>query len=164
MKIVSQMKKYSILTCVGLVLSINMLIADVRLPQIFSDGMVLQRNQPIAIWGWADPGEQVSVGFKDQRRQVTADGSGKWKLLLSPEEAGGPFELVVSGNNTITLTDVLIGEVWVCSGQSNMEWNVANSDRAEQEIAGANYPQIRHVKIPRKTAGTAQEDISEPVT
>jgi len=164
MKIVSQMKKYSILTCVGLVLSINMLIADVRLPQIFSDGMVLQRNQPIAIWGWADPGEQVSVGFKDQRRQVTADGSGKWKLLLSPEEAGGPFELVVSGNNTITLTDVLIGEVWVCSGQSNMEWNVANSDRAEQEIAGANYPQIRHVKIPRKTAGTAQEDISEPLT
>jgi len=143
--------------------SINALIADVRLPQIFADGMVLQRNQPIAVWGWADPGEPVKVNLNNQRQETTANADGKWKLTLSPEEAGGPFQLVVSGKNTLTLSDVLIGEVWICSGQSNMEWVVANSNNAEQEIANANYPQIRHVKIPRKTAGAPQDDIGEPL-
>jgi len=155
------MRKYSILLCIGLMFSINALIADVRLPQIFSDGMVLQRNQPIAVWGWADPGEQVKVNLNSQRQETTADADGKWKLTLSPEEAGGPFQLVVSGKNTLTLSDVLIGEVWICSGQSNMEWIVANSNNAEQEIAKANYPQIRHVKIPRITAGEPLDDIEE---
>src|SRR5690606_2974525 len=122
------MRKYSILLCIGLMFSINALIADVRLPQIFSDGMVLQRNQPIAVWGWADPGEQVKVNLNSQRQETTADADGKWKLTLSPEEAGGPFQLVVSGKNMLTLSDVLIGEVWICSGQSNMEWIVANSN------------------------------------
>ncbi|GGC17027.1 9-O-acetylesterase [Parapedobacter defluvii] len=157
------MNKYSITLCIGLMLSIQALIADVRLPQIFANGMVLQRNQPIAVWGWADPGEQVKVGLNTQQQETTANADGTWKLTLSAEEAGGPFQLVVSGKNTLTLSDVLIGEVWICSGQSNMQWTVANSDRAEQEIAGANYPQIRQVEIPRKTSGVPLDDVEEPL-
>ncbi len=157
------MNRYSFMLCIALMLSFHALIADVKLPQIFADGMVLQRNQPIAVWGWADPGERVTVHLNKQQEETTADAAGKWKLTLSPEQAGGPFRLVVSGKNTVTLSDVLIGEVWICSGQSNMEWSVANSDHAEQEMADANYPQIRHVKIPRKTAGMPLDDIEEPV-
>lgn len=155
------MRKYSFLLCISLMVSVQALIADVRLPQIFSNGMVLQRHQPIAVWGWADPGEQVKVSLNKQQQETTADSKGKWKLALSPEEAGGPFQLVVSGKNTLKLSDVLIGEVWICSGQSNMEWSVANSDNAEQEIARANSPRIRHIKIPRKTAGEPLDDIGE---
>ena len=147
----------------GLLLVVNALLADVRLPQIFADGMVLQRHQPIVVWGWADPGEDVKVELNNQMQETTAGTDGKWKLSLSPEEAGGPFQLVVSGQNTLSVSDVLIGEVWVCSGQSNMEWSVANSNHAAQEIANANYPQIRHVKIPRTTAGVPLDDISEPL-
>lgn len=149
--------------CIGLMLSMKVLMADVKLPHIFSDGMVLQRNQPIAVWGWADPGEQVKVNLNNQRQETTAGADGKWKVKLSSEEAGGPFQLVVSGKNTVTLSDVLIGEVWICSGQSNMGFTVARSDHAEQEIASANYPQIRHVSIPRKTAGVPLDDIEEPL-
>src|SRR5690606_9901571 len=98
-----------------------------------------------------------------QRRETVAGADGTWKLSLAPEEAGGPFQLVVSGKNTLTLSDVLIGEVWICSGQSNMEWIVANSDNAAQEIANADYPQIRHVKIPKKTAGEPSSAIGEPL-
>ncbi|MFC7523767.1 sialate O-acetylesterase [Parapedobacter sp. GCM10030251] len=157
------MRKYVFLLCIGLIVSVQALIADVRLPQIFSNGMVLQRHQPIAVWGWADPGEQVKVSLNKQQKETTADSKGKWKLALSPEEAGGPFQLVVAGKNTLKLSDVLIGEVWICSGQSNMEWSVANSDNAEQEIARANSPRIRHIKIPRKTAGQPLDDIGEPL-
>src|SRR3546814_12108533 len=95
----------------------------------------------MAVWGWADPSEHVKVEFNGQSRETTAGVDGTWKLSLSPEEAGGPFQLVVSGKNTLTLSDVLIGEVWICSGQSNMEWIVANSNHAAQEIADANYQQ-----------------------
>src|SRR5690606_11806755 len=106
------MNKYSLTLCIALMLSFQALIADVRLPQIFANGMVLQRNQPIAVWGWADPGERVKVGLNEQQQETTAGADGRWKLTLSAEEAGGPFQLVVSGKNTLTLSDVLIGEVW----------------------------------------------------
>ncbi len=157
------MKKYSIVLTLVLILVVNALLADVRLPQIFGDGMVLQRNQPIAVWGWADPGERVEVKLNNQSQETTAGADGAWKLQLSPEAAGGPFQLVVAGKNTLTLSDVLIGEVWICSGQSNMEWSVTNSNNAAQEIATANYPQIRHVKIPRTTAAKPLADIGEPL-
>src|SRR5690606_15247941 len=157
------MRKYVFLLCIGLIVSAQALIADVRLLQIISNGMVLQRHQPIAVWGWADPGEQVKVSLNKQQKETTDDSKGKWKLALSPEEAGGPFQLVVAGKSTLKLSDVLIGEVWICSGQSNMEWSVANSDNAEQEIARADSPRIRHIKIPRKTAGQPLDDIGEPL-
>ena len=157
------MNKYALAFSICLMLVAKALMADIKLPQIFSDGMVLQRNQPITIWGWADPSEQVKVELNNQNRKTTAGADGKWKLALDPEEAGGPFRLVVSGKNTVVLSDVLIGEVWVCSGQSNMEWVVARSNNATQEIANANYPQIRQVRIPRKTAGTPLEDMEGPL-
>lgn len=157
------MKKYPIALSAFLLLAVQVLMADVRLPRIFADGMVLQRHQPIAIWGWADPGERVKVELNNQSRETTAGTDGKWKLTLSAEEAGGPFQLVVSGTNKLMFSDVLIGEVWICSGQSNMQWTVASSNNAEAEIANANYPQIRQVEIPRKTSGIPLEDIEDPL-
>lgn len=157
------MNKYSLLFSIGLLLATKALLADIRLPQIFSDGMVLQRNQPIAVWGWADPSEHVKVELHNQSRETTADADGKWKLTLDSEEAGGSFQLVVSGQNRIVLEDILIGEVWICSGQSNMEWSVGRSYNAKQEIANANYPKIRHLRIPRKTAGTPLDDVEGPL-
>src|SRR5690606_37142832 len=104
----------AILFCMGNV------FADVKLPQIFGDHMVLQREVPIHIWGWAEPGELVNVSLNGQQKQTKANDEGKWSLHLKKEKAGGPFELKVEGENEIVLKDVLIGDVWVCSGQSNM--------------------------------------------
>ncbi|MGK6353105.1 sialate O-acetylesterase [Parapedobacter sp. DT-150] len=156
------MKQTTLLTI--LLLLTHVLSADVRLPKIFGDGMVLQRDHPIAIWGWADPNESVSVSLNKQTKQVTAAGDGKWQLQLDAEKAGGPYELVVKGKNTVTLGDVLMGDVWICSGQSNMEWQVKNVTNGEQEIAAADYPKIRHVKIPNTIAGEPQPDIEGDVT
>jgi sialate O-acetylesterase len=126
--------------------------------------MVLQRNRAIPIWGWADANEKITVQFNHQTKTVTADKNGNWSVQLSKESAGGPFQLTVKGNNTVSLSNVLVGEVWVCSGQSNMEmpiegWGKINN--YEQEIAAANYPEIRHIKIPNTVAGTPQKDIPQ---
>src|SRR5215218_9822591 len=115
--------------------------ANVRLPKIFGDSMVLQRDKPIPVWGWANAGENVTVQFHNQKKTARAGRDGKWKLTLSPEAAGGPYMLTVKGKNTTTLNDILVGDVWICSGQSNMEFAVASGNNAAQEIAAANYPQ-----------------------
>ena len=133
--------------------------ADVRLPQIFGDHMVLQREQPIPVWGWADPGEEVSVKLGGEAVSVVAGDDGRWMVKLPAQEAGGPVELTVKGKNILTLTDVLVGEVWVCSGQSNMEWTVANSNDFESERAAANHPKIRCIKIPKRPNGFPQDDV-----
>ncbi len=133
--------------------------ADVRLPHIFGDHMVLQREQPIPVWGWADPDEHVTVKLGDAAVTVTADKAGKWMAALPAQNAGGPFTLTVAGTNKITCTDVLIGEVWLCSGQSNMEFTVRSGNNAAAEQANANYPTIRHIKIPKRPAGFPQEDV-----
>lgn len=135
--------------------------ADIRLPGFFTDHMVLQREIPIPLWGWADPGEKVSVTI-DQSEPVTAtaDEVGKWQLKMPQMKAGGPHKITFVGGNTLSLNDVLIGEVWLCSGQSNMEWSVARSLNPEEEAAAANYPEIRHVKIGRSTNGYPQDDVS----
>ena len=144
----------------ALFLSIEGGWADVRLPRIFGDHMVLQRNTPIHIWGWADPGETVKVTLNGKDKQTRAAEDGKWSLNLNKEAAGGPYTLVVKGNNEIVLNDVLIGDIWVCSGQSNMEWPLKRTDNAAAEIESANLPQIRHIKVPRTVAGAPKEDIS----
>jgi sialate O-acetylesterase len=119
------------------------------LASIFSDHMVLQRDMEIPIWGTADPGAEVTVTLRDESAEATADDDGKWRANLPSMEAGGPHELTVKvGDETTTLSDVLIGDVWVASGQSNMEWSVTNSDNAEKEIADADYPEIRFVDVP----------------
>lgn len=134
--------------------------AHVTLPKIFSNNMVLQRNTSIPVWGWADAGEKVTVNFHEQTKTVKADKTGKWLVRLEAETAGGPYELNIVGRNTIQLKNVLVGEVWLCSGQSNMEWRVRQSDNAAKEIASANYPMIRQVKIQHTINSLPQADVS----
>jgi sialate O-acetylesterase len=138
--------------------------ANVTLPKIFGDNMVLQRNKTIPVWGWSDPNETITIRFDHQTHTVQADRKGNWKVNLDKESAGGPYQLVIKGKNTITFKNVLVGEVWICSGQSNMEmpiegWGKVND--YEREIASANYPQIRHIKIPNTINSTPQKDIPQ---
>ena len=144
-----------------LLLIVTSAFADVRLPGIFGDNMVLQRDKPIVIWGWASPGERVTVQLEKQSKKITAGKDGKWKLSLESMQAGGPFQLTVKGKNTIAFTNVLIGEVWICSGQSNMEWRVQNSNDADNEIAAADYPMIRHIDVPNAIDSEPREDIDQ---
>ena len=140
----SYMKK-TIVFCSQVLLSFS-LAAQVKLPKIFSDSMVLQRNAPVRVWGWAAPAEAITVQFHQQQRSVKADANGNWEAVLAPEPVGGPYDLQVKGKTTITLHGILMGDVWVCSGQSNMEMPVKGWSQvvnADQEIAAANYPRIR---------------------
>jgi len=125
--------------------------AEVSVPSFFSDHMVLQREMPIAVWGWAADGEQVTVQLGGGTPVKTKAGKdGTWKLKLPEAKAGGPFALVIKGKNEIRINDVLIGEVWLCSGQSNMEWTVARSNDFPKEKAAAKDGLIRHIKIPKR--------------
>jgi len=131
-----------------LMLSVAMLLArpasaDVRLPALISEGMVLQRNAPLRFWGWAEEGETVTVEFLGQKRSVRATG-GTWEVTLKPvTTAGGPFRLVIAGKNRIEFTDILVGEVWLLSGQSNMEWPLRGSFQPEDAIAKSANPNLR---------------------
>lgn len=134
--------------------------AEVTLPSVIGDHMVLQRDAPARIWGWADAGEQVTVTFAGQTKQQQADAQGHWSVMLDamPASAEGRA-LVVEGTNRIEVADVLVGEVWVASGQSNMEWNVNNSDNPEEERANANHPGLRMWTARRTVAGEPQRDV-----
>ena len=134
--------------------------ADVRLPAVISDNMVLQQTDA-TIWGWADPDEKISVsaGWKISAKTVT-DKDGKWTLKLKTPQAGGPYDITVAGKNTIKLQNVLIGDVWVCSGQSNMQWPMTGTENANENIAAANFPQIRLFTVSREFAEKPKEDCS----
>jgi sialate O-acetylesterase len=134
-------------------------LSDVKLPHVIGDQMVLQRDQPVPIWGWADPGEPVAVTLGDHQRETVADAAGQWLVRLPALEAGGPHQLVVVGHNTIRVRDVLVGEVWLCSGQSNMEMGVGVALDAEREIAAADHPRMRLFELPRRPAGEPARDI-----
>lgn len=124
--------------------------SQVSLPNVFSDHMVLQRNQPNKVWGKAKAGEKVTVKIGDQNHAATADSAGMWQVMLSPLAVGGTHTLEISGaKNTIRIVDVLVGEVWVCSGQSNMAWKVSNAYDPDLEALAANYPQIRMINFPQ---------------
>jgi sialate O-acetylesterase len=133
--------------------------AQVKLPGIFGDHMVMQRNQPVPVWGWASPGEKLKIKFNRQFKETYADRYGKWKLMLDPEPAGGPYELSIYGRSTIIFHDVLVGEVWLCSGQSNMEFEVKSVRNGDAAIEEADYPGIRHIKINTMVSGTPKDDI-----
>ena len=133
--------------------------ANVRMPLLFSDGMVLQRNKSIPVWGWADAGEKVEIQFNKQIKTVTADKNGKWMVSLNAEKAGGPFELSITGKNKIVIKDVLVGEVWICSGQSNMEFQVYKTMNSQAEINDSNYPMIRHFGVAQDLSGTPKDDL-----
>ena len=129
--------------------------ADVRLPAVFSNHMVLQRDMPVPVWGWAAPGEKVAVVFGDQTQTVVTDDEGRWRVNLERLSVGKPRSLVVEGNNRLELKDVLVGEVWLCSGQSNMQWALDGSADSDLERAGANQPEIRLLTV--AMAGTQQQ-------
>ncbi len=134
---------------------------NVKVSAIFNDHMVLQRNKTIPVWGWADPNENVIVEFNRQSKSVKADSSGKWILRLDPEKEGGPFNLIIRAGNILTFRDVMVGEVWICSGQSNMEFMVKSVTDAVTEIAGANYPQIRHFNVPKDISPFPKDELKE---
>ena len=123
--------------------------ADVKVPAIFGDHMVLQRDAKLKFFGWAEPGESIEIQIGAAKSSTQADADGKWRLELPSMVASKtPTSVVIQGKNRIEFKDVLIGEVWVCSGQSNMEWSVAASLNPQEEIAAASYPTIRHIKVP----------------
>jgi len=132
-------------------------MAAVKPNPLFSDGAVLQQETHIPVWGTAKEGEKVTVKFDGQEVSTTAK-DGKWKVKLPAHKAGGPFTLTISGENTITITNVLVGEVWVCSGQSNMAFPLASAANAAAEIPTANYPNVRMFTVPMKCSASPQEE------
>lgn len=132
--------------------------ADVRLPAIFSDHMVLQRDLANPIWGWADAGEEVVVVLGDQKQTAQADAQGKWRVVLEPLPVGGPHTMVIEGQNRIAIQDVLVGEVWVCSGQSNMQQSVNTTKDADLTRHTAHYPNLRVITVPVLGTQEPQED------
>jgi len=126
--------------------------ADVTLPRVIGSGMVLQSDLPVPVWGWADVGEKVSVSFAGQTKMAKAGNDGKWMVKLDPLKASNKStSLTISGNNKISLDNVLVGEVWICSGQSNMEWAIRSSMNAKEEIAASDHPNIRLFNVPGHT-------------
>ena len=124
--------------------------ADVKLPAVISDHMVLQRDLASPIWGWADAGEDVTVTLGDYQSQTAKpDATGKWMVRLPKLSAGGPLTLTVKGKNTIAIQDVLVGEVWLCSGQSNMEWPLKASYQPTNDIAASANPKLRLFLVPK---------------
>ena len=145
--------------------------AEVTLPHVIGSNMVLQRDMEVPIWGWASAGEEITITLSTEDEEadplftttVVADAEGNWQVKMSAMQAGGPYILRVYGLGnpapTIELTNVLFGEVWVCSGQSNMQWSVSASKDSEAEIAAADYPNIRLFYVPRVPSGLLQNDV-----
>ena len=133
--------------------------ANVRLPKIFESGMVLQRHIPIRVWGWAEPREEVSVMLHGNSLSVKANKHGKWFVTLPAMEAGGPFDLVVKGRNEIVFTDVLIGEVWICGGQSNMQWNISQTGYEETDTSFINQANVRLFTVQIEMDYLPREDV-----
>ncbi len=143
-----------ILLLLGLAFSAE---AAITLPNVFSEHMVLQRGKTIPVWGWAEPGEAVTVRMEGNEAVATAGGDGRWQANLAPMQAGGPYKLKISApSGSVELGDVLLGEVWICSGQSNMQWTVSASRDFEIERNRASYPGLRMFSVERVSKDTPQ--------
>jgi sialate O-acetylesterase len=132
--------------------------SDVTLPTLFMDHMVLQQAKTVPVWGWAEDGEEVTVSFQGNEESTIAE-DGKWRVNLRKTKTGGPFELTVRGNNSITIQDVLVGEVWLCGGQSNMQWTVSNSTDSEETVANSANDQIRLFQVPMTSKDEPQDNV-----
>lgn len=142
-------------------LHVFLLKAELRLPAIFGDNMILQRDNPIKLWGWAEKNETIHVQFMQQNLNTKADKNGQWKLTLAPTSHGGPYRLKINGRKEqILLKNILVGEVWLASGQSNMEWIVKNSNNATGEIRQANYPNIRAFNVEKNMSDVPKLDLN----
>ena len=134
--------------------------SDIRLPSVIGSHMVLQQESTVHIWGWGNPAEKIRIlpSWDSKVMEGTADSGGKWSIPISTPGAGGPYTLNIQGANTLVLNDVMIGEVWVCSGQSNMEWSGNHGlSQCKDEAPKANNPNIRFFYIPKTTADYPQD-------
>jgi sialate O-acetylesterase len=149
----------------SVVLSLAFLVpvarADVKLPAIFGDHMVLQRDQKVPVWGWADADEEVTVTILGEKVTAKPGPDGRWQVLIGGLKASDqPIEMTVTGKNIITIKDILVGDVWVASGQSNMEWALNNTNHAKEELPNTKQPMIRLFMVPKKVALEPQKDIA----
>jgi sialate O-acetylesterase len=133
--------------------------AEVRVPSIIGDNMVLQQGVKLRIWGNASPGERVTVSFDKKSSRTIADAEGRWETWIGPLRAGGPFEMTLRGSNVLTIKNVIVGEVWLCSGQSNMEWPLVNTVRGAEDVAEANYPEMRLFTVGHRTGEAPLTDV-----
>lgn len=149
-----------LLTCCALMAS-HSALAELTVSKLFGDGMVLQRDKPVNVWGWAEPGEKVALSFAGQNVEAKADDGGKWVATLKPMKASfEPDKLVIAGTSkTLTIDDVLVGEVWLCGGQSNMAWSLNGSLDPDTEIPMANYPAIRFVRLDLVASHEVAQDV-----
>lgn len=143
---------YSCAVVVVQLLFSSQIHAEVKLPNVFGNGMVLQSSVKIPVWGWANPGERVLVEFRSESRETQADGDGYWRVDLPPQESGGPYELKIVAEKIVLLSDVYVGEVWVCAGQSNMSFQLKRVTNSQQEISSANYPKVRFITVPAQSS------------
>jgi sialate O-acetylesterase len=153
------MRALSSLLAVCLLFVASAAEAAVKPHALFTEHMVLQQGRDVFVWGMADPGERVTVRIQNQEVAATAGADGKWQVRLKPLMPGGPFELTIAGTNSITLKDVLVGEVWIASGQSNMQWPVNRSADPEKTIAESAHPQIRLFTVPRIATKDPQDNV-----
>jgi sialate O-acetylesterase len=153
------MKVSKLLPIVFVVLFVTPVFAEVTLPAIIGDNMVLQQDKKVRIWGWAQPKEQVTVTLSGHKATAIADDKGHWETFVGPLKAGGPLEMTISGTNTLTIKNILVGEVWVCSGQSNMEWPLINARGGAETVAQANHPEIRLFTVQKATSAAPLEDV-----
>lgn len=151
-----------VLSCslLAAMLAANTAFADVKLPAIIGSNMVLQREVPVTVWGWADPDEEVSVAIGDNQAKTKANADGRWQTQLKPVTATGTVEMIVKGKNELKLTNILVGEVWLGSGQSNMQWSVTQSLNPQEEVAAAEFPKIRLFLVPLVPSGTPAADVN----
>lgn len=134
--------------------------AEIKLPKLISDGMVLQRDHDIKIWGWGNPAELITVGFNAKKYETHANGGGKWQLTLPGMKAGGPYQMDIKGDNEIIIHNILIGDVWVCSGQSNMEFNMGRvKDKYAAIIAASHNPNIRQFRVKPSWGFSLKNDV-----
>jgi sialate O-acetylesterase len=157
----SSFRKFLSLFVIQAIVISAALYAEVTLPYIIGDNMVLQRDIPVNIWGWAGPGESVTVMMNGQKVSVATDKTGAWKARLNPLPAGGPFEMTISGKNRIILRNILVGDVWVCSGQSNMEWPLSRSRNWTEDKNNINNPEIRLFYVPKNMSTKPLQNTKE---
>src|ERR1700744_2318931 len=161
MKSISALLKQALMFC--LIFSGSVALADVRLPQLIANNMILQRDMQLRLWGWASPGEKVSVDFNGKKAEAGTAADGKWLMELPAMKTGGPYVMTIKGKNTITLTNILLGDVWFCSGQSNMTILMERvKERYPDEVANADFKDIRNFFVPTKADVTKEYDDLPP--
>ena len=156
-----KMQRRFFVVCAILTLAVSA-AAQLRLPAVISDNMVLQQQTKAPVWGWAAPGSVVTIktGWNSEPVKVKTNAGGKWRADIRTPSAGGPYALTVSdGDSTVKITDILVGEVWICSGQSNMAWPLNSAQDGPRYAAQADYPKIRLLTVPRQASETPLGDV-----